>query len=215
MSPNRATILRETLERRLALVVPGAHDALSAKVIESCGFDAIQVSGFGVAGSLLGAPDVGLVDMKDVLEQTERIVERRRGSRDGRHRYRRRQRNQRRPSHREADPDGGRRGQHRGPGIPQTLRPHGRQAGHPRRGNGRKGPRHGGCATAHAYRHRHQRPHRRLCAVWPERSHPAVCAVPALGRGHGVHRRHPHAGRYRTCAVAHRRPALGEPDGWR
>ena len=74
MSSNRATILREKLERRLALPVPGAHDALSAKVIESSGFEAIQVSGFGVAGSLLGAPDVGLVDMKDVLDQTERIV---------------------------------------------------------------------------------------------------------------------------------------------
>ena len=74
MQPTRATILREKLERRQALVVPGCHDALSARIIESAGFEAIQVSGFGVAGSLLGAPDVGLVDMKDVLDQTWRIV---------------------------------------------------------------------------------------------------------------------------------------------
>jgi 2-methylisocitrate lyase-like PEP mutase family enzyme len=34
----------------------------------------VQVSGFGVAGSLLGKPDVGLVDMKDVLDITGHIV---------------------------------------------------------------------------------------------------------------------------------------------
>jgi 2-methylisocitrate lyase-like PEP mutase family enzyme len=74
MPPNNAAILREKLERRQALVVPGCHDALSARIIESTGFEAIQVSGFGVAGSLLGAPDVGLVDLSDVLDQTGRIT---------------------------------------------------------------------------------------------------------------------------------------------
>ena len=70
----RAAVLRSKLERRQALVVPGCHDALSAKVIESAGFEAIQVSGFGLAGSLLGKPDVGLVEMKDVLDHTWRIA---------------------------------------------------------------------------------------------------------------------------------------------
>ncbi len=54
MVNERARNLREKLERRRALVVPGCHDALSAKVIEAAGFEAIQVSGFGLAGSLLG-----------------------------------------------------------------------------------------------------------------------------------------------------------------
>lgn len=70
----RAAILREKLERRQALVVPGCHDALSARLIEDAGFEAVQVSGFGLAGSLLGRPDVGLVEMKDILDQTWRIV---------------------------------------------------------------------------------------------------------------------------------------------
>lgn len=74
MRSTRAAVLREKLERRQALVVPGAHDALSARIIEAASFEAIQVSGFGLAGSLLGAPDVGLVEMKDVLDQTWRIV---------------------------------------------------------------------------------------------------------------------------------------------
>ncbi|HUI82050.1 MAG TPA: isocitrate lyase/PEP mutase family protein [Bryobacteraceae bacterium] len=71
---DRATQLRNALERRKALVVPGCHDALSAQIIESAGFEAVQVSGFGLAGSLLGKPDVGLVEMKDILDATARIA---------------------------------------------------------------------------------------------------------------------------------------------
>jgi methylisocitrate lyase len=71
---DRASILRAALGRRAALVVPGCHDALSARIVESAGFEAVQVSGFGVAGSLLGKPDVGLVDMKEVLDITGHIV---------------------------------------------------------------------------------------------------------------------------------------------
>lgn len=60
---------------RRAVAVPGAHDALSARVIEACGFEAIQVSGYGLAGSFLGKPDVGLVQMKDVLDITWNIAQ--------------------------------------------------------------------------------------------------------------------------------------------
>lgn len=72
--PNRVSILRSALQRRQALVVPGCHDALSAKIIEHAGFEAIQISGFGLAGSLLGKPDVGLMDMKDILDITGHIT---------------------------------------------------------------------------------------------------------------------------------------------
>ncbi len=71
----KTTVLRKAIMERRAVAVPGAHDALSAKVIEQCGFEAIQVSGYGVAGSLLGKPDVGLVQMKDVLDVTWNIVQ--------------------------------------------------------------------------------------------------------------------------------------------
>jgi len=71
---DRASILRSALQRRKALVVPGCHDALSAKIVESAGFEAVQISGFGLAGSLLAKPDVGLVDMKDILDLTGHIV---------------------------------------------------------------------------------------------------------------------------------------------
>jgi methylisocitrate lyase len=71
---DRASILRAALERRKALVVPGCHDALSAKIVERVGFEATQISGFGLAGSLLGKPDVGLVDMKEILDITGHIA---------------------------------------------------------------------------------------------------------------------------------------------
>lgn len=71
----KTTILRKAIMKRRAVVVPGAHDALSAKVIEQCGFEAIQVSGYGLAGSLLAKPDVGLVQMKDVLDLTWNIAQ--------------------------------------------------------------------------------------------------------------------------------------------
>ena len=71
----KTTILRKAILDRRAVVVPGAHDALSARVIERCGFEAIQISGYGLAASLLGKPDVGLVQMKDVLDMTWNIVQ--------------------------------------------------------------------------------------------------------------------------------------------
>jgi methylisocitrate lyase len=71
----KTTVLRKAIMARRAVVVPGCHDALSARIIETSGFEAIQISGFGLAASLLGKPDVGLVQMKDVLDQTWNIVQ--------------------------------------------------------------------------------------------------------------------------------------------
>ncbi|MBZ5578300.1 MAG: isocitrate lyase/PEP mutase family protein [Acidobacteriia bacterium] len=71
---DRASVLRSALQRKRALVVPGCHDALSAKIVENARFEAVQVSGFGLAGSLLGQPDVGLVEMKDILDVTGHIA---------------------------------------------------------------------------------------------------------------------------------------------
>lgn len=71
----RTSILKRAIGERRALVVPGCHDVLSAMVIEKSGFEAVQVSGFGLAASLLGKPDVGLVQMKDVLDATWNIAQ--------------------------------------------------------------------------------------------------------------------------------------------
>jgi 2,3-dimethylmalate lyase len=71
----KTTLLRSAILERRAVTVPGCHDALSARIIEACGFEAVQVSGYGLAASLLCKPDVGLVQMKDVIDLTLNIVQ--------------------------------------------------------------------------------------------------------------------------------------------
>lgn len=71
----KTTRLRQMINERRAVVAPGCHDALSARVIQQHGFELTQVSGFGVAGSLIGKPDVGLLRMKDVLDVTWNIAQ--------------------------------------------------------------------------------------------------------------------------------------------
>jgi 2,3-dimethylmalate lyase len=72
---NKTSVLRKAIMERRAVVVPGCHDALSARVIEKCGFEAAQISGYGMAGSFLGRPDVGLVQMKDILDISWNIAQ--------------------------------------------------------------------------------------------------------------------------------------------
>jgi len=55
--------------------MPGAYDALSARILERIGFQAIQASGYGIAASMLGIPDIGILSMADMLDQTRRMVQ--------------------------------------------------------------------------------------------------------------------------------------------
>jgi 2,3-dimethylmalate lyase len=71
---NRTSVLRKALLERRAVIAPGCYDAMSAKIIETCGFEMIQISGFGIAGSLMAKPDVGIVQMKEILDVTFNIV---------------------------------------------------------------------------------------------------------------------------------------------
>jgi carboxyvinyl-carboxyphosphonate phosphorylmutase len=66
--------LRELLSRPEPLLAPGAYDALSARLVDAAGFPAVYMSGFGVAGSLLGRPDVGLATMTEMVDSARRIV---------------------------------------------------------------------------------------------------------------------------------------------
>jgi len=68
------TRLRMLLERPRILMAPGAYDALSAKLIQQAGFDAVYMTGAGVTISLLGEPDVGLTTMTEMVGQARRIV---------------------------------------------------------------------------------------------------------------------------------------------
>lgn len=53
--------------------MPGVYDALSAKIAEKCGVKAVQVTGYGLAGSNLGLPDVGIMTKTQMIELVRNI----------------------------------------------------------------------------------------------------------------------------------------------
>ena len=63
----KTTMLRQLLAQKNILVAPGAHDALSAKIVAQAGFDAVYFTGYGQAASHLGGPDVGLMTMTEMV----------------------------------------------------------------------------------------------------------------------------------------------------
>ena len=65
--------LRKLLEDNKILAAPGAHDALSAKIIEYVGFEAVYMTGYGQSASHLGQPDVGLLTMTEMLSRVNNI----------------------------------------------------------------------------------------------------------------------------------------------
>ena len=67
--------LRELIQGPEILIAPGAYDALSAKIIEAVGFDAVYMTGFGTAAGVLGLPDIGLVTMTEMVENAKRIAD--------------------------------------------------------------------------------------------------------------------------------------------
>ena len=54
--------LKQAISERRALLVPGAANALTARIIEDLGFEAIYLTGAGLANTELGVPDIGLGD---------------------------------------------------------------------------------------------------------------------------------------------------------
>ncbi len=72
----RATqTLKSILARREAASVPGAANALFARVIEDLGYEAVYVTGAGVANMHLGAPDIGLTTVTEVAGAVAAIAD--------------------------------------------------------------------------------------------------------------------------------------------
>ena len=70
IAPDR---LRRLLERPGILVMPGCHDAMSARLIEEAGFEVGFMSGFGVSAVRLGMPDTGLISYAELVDQGQNI----------------------------------------------------------------------------------------------------------------------------------------------
>ncbi len=67
--------LWEMLSGAEPVLAPGAYDALTARLIEEAGFEAVYMTGFGTTASLLGRPDIGLLSFGEMVDNARRIVQ--------------------------------------------------------------------------------------------------------------------------------------------
>lgn len=65
--------LRALADARRGVIVPGAFNALSARLVADLGFEAIYVTGAGVTNMWFGMPDQGFMGLTDIADHTARI----------------------------------------------------------------------------------------------------------------------------------------------
>ena len=65
--------LRSMLRPGAALLLPGVADALAARIVADQGFPTAYVTGAGIANTILGVPDIGLVTVTELAEQVAAI----------------------------------------------------------------------------------------------------------------------------------------------
>ena len=75
MNIENSTKLRNLIENNSFLPIPSCFDALSAKLIEQTGFDAMFMSGFAASASRIGEPDLGVMTLTEVLDQLNNITD--------------------------------------------------------------------------------------------------------------------------------------------
>lgn len=71
----KTTLLKKYVHDPEILVIPGVPDPLSARIAWKTGFKAVFVSGYASTAATLGAPDVGLMTMTEMVECAARIVD--------------------------------------------------------------------------------------------------------------------------------------------
>ncbi len=72
-TPSRRARLRQLVEARQGLLVPGCFNALSARVIADMGFEAVYLSGAGLTNMQMGLPDLAFIGLQDVAQATAQI----------------------------------------------------------------------------------------------------------------------------------------------
>jgi methylisocitrate lyase len=66
--------LRELLARDEILMAPGAHDALTARIAEVSGFEAVYLTGAGTANTQLGMPDHSMITLTEIVQSATRMA---------------------------------------------------------------------------------------------------------------------------------------------
>ena len=75
MNIENSTKLKNLIKNNSFLPIPSCFDALSAKLIEQTGFDAMFMSGFAASASRIGEPDLGIMTLTEVLDQLNNITD--------------------------------------------------------------------------------------------------------------------------------------------
>ncbi|ANN66921.1 isocitrate lyase/PEP mutase family protein [Bordetella bronchialis] len=75
MSETTKQRLRRRVEQRNGLLVPGAFNAMSARVVADQGFEAVYLTGAGLTNMHYGVPDLGIIGLRDVADATSRLRE--------------------------------------------------------------------------------------------------------------------------------------------
>ena len=65
---------RSLLAAEGPLILPGAHDALAARLIQRAGFEGYFIGGFGAVGARFGVPDIGLKSLGDLSQAVRDIL---------------------------------------------------------------------------------------------------------------------------------------------
>jgi 2-methylisocitrate lyase-like PEP mutase family enzyme len=68
------TTLRQLVNRKNGLVVPGAYDGISARLVERTGFPAVYMSGYGTSASRLGLPDLGYAGLAEMADHARNLA---------------------------------------------------------------------------------------------------------------------------------------------
>ena len=67
------TRVHAVLEEQGVVVFPGVYDTLSAKIVERIGFPLTFISGYSVAATAIGEPDVGLLTQTEMLDRARHV----------------------------------------------------------------------------------------------------------------------------------------------
>jgi carboxyvinyl-carboxyphosphonate phosphorylmutase len=71
----KTSLLKKLILDKEILVMPGAHDALSAKIIERVGFKAVTMGGYAASAASIAKPDVSLLTFTEYVNIARNIVE--------------------------------------------------------------------------------------------------------------------------------------------
>ena len=73
---NSTSQLKELMQKPGIIKMLGAHDVLTAVLVEQCGFDSVFIGGFGTSASLYGLPDLNFLGMTEMVDATRRMTHR-------------------------------------------------------------------------------------------------------------------------------------------